>query len=220
MRALALVERLEVVAPHVDLAAHLEHRRDRQRAGSPGIEAQRDLADGADVLRHLLALLAVAAGGGLHQHARLVAQADRQAVELGLGDIGDHATLQDGLRLGLQGLALAPVDPALLGCQVGAQLLLELLGAAGLGIGLGADAQHGHAVAHGGKAVEHLAADALGRRIGRDPFGMHGFDRLQLAEQAVVFGVGNLGRVERVVAVGVVVQQLAQLPQALRRDQG
>ena len=43
------------------------------------------LPDGAHVLRHVLAGLAVAARGGLHQHAVLVAQVDRQAVELELG---------------------------------------------------------------------------------------------------------------------------------------
>ena len=40
------------------------------------MQAQRDLPDGADVLRHVLADLAVAARGGLHQHAVLVAQVD------------------------------------------------------------------------------------------------------------------------------------------------
>jgi hypothetical protein len=63
--ALALVQALEVVAAQVDLAAHLQHR------GALALQPQRDLADGADVLRHVLAGLAVAARGGLHQHAGL-----------------------------------------------------------------------------------------------------------------------------------------------------
>ena len=47
----------------------------------------RDLADGADVLRDVLADLAVAAGRGLHQHAVLVAQVDSQPIELELGHV-------------------------------------------------------------------------------------------------------------------------------------
>jgi hypothetical protein len=38
-----------------------------------------------------------------------------------------------------------------------------------------------------------------------------GFDRPQLLHQAVVLGVGDLGRVEHVVLVVVVIDQLAQL---------
>jgi hypothetical protein len=59
-------------------------------------QPQRDLADGADVLRHVLAGLAVAARGGLHQHALLVAQVDGQAVELQLGGVGDRGASGPG----------------------------------------------------------------------------------------------------------------------------
>ena len=45
-------------------------------------------------------------------------------------------------------------------------------------------------------------------------FGVRGLDRLQLLEQAVVLGVGDLRRVEHVVAVRVALQLLAQLGRA------
>ena len=46
---------------------------------------------------------------------------------------------------------------------------------------------------------------------------VRGLDRLKLLKQPVVFGVGDLRRVEHVVAVGVVVQLRAQVRGALRR---
>jgi len=135
--ALAGIEALEVVAAHVDLAAHLEHR---WRVGG---QSQRDLADRADVVRHVFAILAVAAGGRLHQHAGLVAKAHRQPVELRLGNVAHRSGV----------------------CrqrQFAAYPGIEVLGATGLGVGLGADAEHGHAVAHAGECIERLAANAPG----------------------------------------------------------
>jgi hypothetical protein len=117
---------LEVVAAHVDLAAHLQHRR------RVAAQAQRDLADGADVLRHVLAGLAVAARGGLHQHAVLVAQVDGQAVELELGGVFDRR------RVGA-----SPVR--------GARARRRPAAPAGGGVGLGADAEHRHAWRTGAK---------------------------------------------------------------------
>jgi len=46
---------------------------------------------------------------------------------------------------------------------------------------------------------------------------MRGFDGLQLLEQPVVFGVGQLGRVERVVLVRGALQQGAQFGRAAAR---
>ena len=58
---------------------------------------------------------------------------------------------------------------------------------------------------------DRLAADALRRRVGRDELGVLGLDRAQLVEQRVVLVVADLGVVEDVVAVAVVVELLAQL---------
>jgi hypothetical protein len=65
-------------------------------------------------------------------------------------------------------------------------------------------------VAHLGKLIERLAADALGGRIGGDEFGMFGFERLQFAEQPVVFRIGNRRLVENVVGVVVALDFAAQ----------
>jgi hypothetical protein len=190
--ALALVQRIEVVAPDVDLATHLEHRRRR------AAQAQRDLLDRSDVLRDVLAGLAVAARRGLHEHAIFVAQVDCEAVELQLGGVFDR-------RIALCQRQLAP-HPR-----------VERHRAARLGVGLGADRQHRHRVAHRHEAVEHAADDPLGGRVGGQQLGVRRLDRLQLLEQAVVFGVGDRRVVEHVVAVGMLLQQLAQRGGAQRR---
>ncbi len=65
-------------------------------------------------------------------------------------------------------------------------------------------------MAHLGETVERLAAHALGGRIGSAQLGVGVFQRLQLLEQAVVLCVGDLRRVKDVVAMGVVMQLLAQ----------
>ena len=59
------------------------------------------------------------------------------------------------------------------------------------------------------------AADPLGGRVGGDQLGVLGLERAQLVEQRVVLVVADLGVVERVVAVVVVVDLLAQLGGAL-----
>ena len=74
-----LVVFLERGARHVDLAAHFQHARPALAA-----QPQRNRLDRAQVGGDVLAGLAVAARRAAHEHAVLVAQADRQAVELGL----------------------------------------------------------------------------------------------------------------------------------------
>ena len=55
-----------------------------------------------------------------------------------------------------------------------------------------------------------LRPDTLRRRIRRDELGIFAFQRLQLAKQAVVLGVGDRRRVERVVLIVVPLDLLAQ----------
>ncbi len=80
---LAGVQRREVGVAHVALAADLE---DGRGAGEPF----GDVGDGAGVRGDVLAGLAVAAGGGDDEAAVLVAQREREAVDLRLGGEGER----------------------------------------------------------------------------------------------------------------------------------
>ena len=80
------------------------------------------------------------------------------------------------------------------------------------------EAEHGGAVLDLDEAFARFAADALGGRIGREQFGVLRFQRLELAHERVVFGVGDLGLVENVVQVFVVAQLFAELLDFAQRD--
>jgi hypothetical protein len=168
----------ETGARHEHLAAHFQHLGPAFAA-----QAQRDRADRAQVGGHVLAGAAVAAGGAEHEHAVFVAQADGQAIQLGLGR---------EQRLG-PGLLDAAHEIA--------HFLVR-------GI---AQRKHRHCVADLGEAGGRHRADAAGGRIGRDQLRMGGFERLQLAHQAVVLGVRDVRVVEHVVAVIGVVDATTQI---------
>ena len=81
-RLLRGVQRCEGGQAHVDLAAHLHHRR-----GAIG-QAYGNVSDGPDVGRDVLACTTVAAGCRLDEHPVLVAERHGQAVELQLAGPG------------------------------------------------------------------------------------------------------------------------------------
>src|SRR3954451_1127943 len=64
--------------------------------------------------------------------------------------------------------------------------------------------------------VERPAADALRRRVRGQPLRMCGLDAAQLVDELVVLGIRDLGVVEDVIAVPVVLQLPAQLGGSLR----
>ena len=121
----------------------------------------------------------------------LVAQAHGQAIKLGLGHIfhGRRSLRQ---------------------CQLTPHASIKILRATGFGIGFGADAQHGHGMAHAGKRVQRFAADALGRGIRRDQPRVRRLQSLERLEQSVVFGIRNLRVVQHIVVVCVLVELVAQ----------
>ena len=80
---LPFVEALEGCTAHVDFAAHFEGV-----GKGLGPDVLGNVGDGADIGRDVLALIAVAAGGALHEPALLVAKGDGQSVDLGLGGEG------------------------------------------------------------------------------------------------------------------------------------
>ena len=160
--------------------------RSRSGAGGSG-------TDGADVLRHVLAGLAVAARRRLHQHAALVAQVDRQAVELELAGVLDRRRVRRRARArGARGRRRLRRRRPWCRSRCGST----------------ASAPHG-APARNRPARGRSRVGSASRRV--QQFGMRGLERLQLLEQLVVLGVGDLRRVEHVVAMGVMVQLRAQL---------
>ena len=189
--ALLLVVAFEIRTGNKHLAAHFQHRR---RAGR--IEPQRNAADGAHVLRHVLAGFAVAARGGQRQHALLVPEIDGEAVELELAGIFDGRV-------------------AVLELEFAAHARVEIQRPRGLDVGFRVDRQHGHAVRYRREAFQRLAAHAPRGRIGRHQLRVRGFQRFKFAVEAVVLGIRDFRIVEHVVAVIVVVDLLTQQACAL-----
>ena len=175
----AVFARLRVVAfevgtAHIDLAAHFQHR-------WPAAAGQllRNHRDGAQVGGHVLAGGAVTAGRALHEHAVLVAQADRQAIQLGFGR--KH-----------QVVAIQPLADA-------ADEIAHLVIAEGI-----AQRQHRHRMDDRREAPGRRRTHLAGRRIGAGQLGMRAFQRFQLPHQRVVLRVGDVGIIQLVVApVGV-----------------
>ncbi len=144
----------------------------------------------------VLADLAVAARRTADELPVLVAQRDRQPVDLGLGDEVEVRVL-DPLPGQVGAHPRHPRAQLLLGARVGQR-------------------EHRALVADLGQLADRLAADALGGRVGCDQLGVLGLDAPQLVEQRVVRVVLDLGVVEDVVAVAVVAELLAQLEQSPR----
>ncbi len=67
------------------------------------------------------------------------------------------------------------------------------------------------------KLFAHVAAHALGIAVGRHQIGIGRLDLLQLNEHFVEGGIRDLGCIEHVIAIGVVIELVAQLGRACRR---
>ncbi len=66
------------------------------------------------------------------------------------------------------------------------------------------------------EGLDGRGADPPGRRLRSDQFRVSIFERLELAQQPIVFGIGYQRIIERVLAVVVVVDVVTQLRDALR----
>ena len=168
----------------VDLAAHLQQRRGV-------LHTQRNRADRAQVLGHVLAHLAVPAGGAAHQHAVLVDERDGEAVDLRLG----HEVHVAHLHALAREIALAAHHPR------GQLLLVARVG----------EREHRLEVRHLAELVERLASDPLSRRVRRAQLLVVGLEVAQLVQQRVVIRIRDLRVVEDVVAVAVVLELSPQL---------
>ena len=147
------------------------------------------ILDGAHVERHILTRGAVTARGRAYEAAVLIGKRDAQAVDLKLAGIGDATGAE---RI------LGALEPRVKFVQIH-------------GIVHGIHACH---VRDRRKLLAHVAAHALGIAVGRHQVGIGRLDLLQFNEHFVEGGVRDLGRVEHVVAIGVVIELVAQLGRA------
>ena len=145
--------------------------------------------DGTDVERHVLARGAIAARGGAYEGAVLVGKRDAQAVDLELAGIGDATGAE---RI------LGALEPRVKFVQVH-------------GIVHGIHAGH---VRDRRKLLAHVSAHALGIAIWCHQIGIGSLNFLQFNEHFVEGGVRDLRRIEHVVAIGVVIELVAQLGRA------
>ena len=142
--------------------------------------------DGADVERHVLARGAIATCGRTYEGAVLVGKGHAQAVDLELAGIGDATGAE---RI------LGALEPR-----------VELIQVHGIVHGI-----HACHVRDRRKLLAHVAAHALGIAVGRHQIGVGRLDFLQFNEHFVKGGIRDLGRIEHVVAIGVVIELVAQL---------
>ena len=170
-------------------------------AGGSGIlDAQRDRRHRAQVVGDVLADLAVAARRAALEHPVAVDQRDRQSVDLRLGHELEPRIVDPLARE----VVAHPLDP----CP-------EVVRRVGV-----RQRQHRLGVADLLELTDRLRRHALGRRVGRDQLGMIGLEGLELVEQRVVDVVADLGIVEHVIAVAVVLDLAPQLGGALLRVGG
>ena len=156
---------------HVDFAARLEN---------PGraLQPLRDRLHHARVGGHVLALVAVAAGGRLGEFAILVAQTAGEAVDLGFRNDIERCPLAQAQK--------AP--------HPGAELLDLFVGEDI------AERQHRHAVADLGEFLRRRRADLAIGGIGASKLRKRFFERGVAPAERVIFGVGNGRRVLPMIA--------------------
>ena len=180
----------EVLSPLLPLAVQAvehalghEHLPPDDEPGQLLRQHQRDRADGAEVLRHILPHPAIAPGGALEKHAVPVLQGHAQAVHLGL-----HA-----------------VDRFLQVFRHPSAELPHLLRGEHI-----LKALQGNGVDHLLKALQSLSPHPLGGGVGGDLLRVRRLQLLQAAQHVVVVVVGQGGIVQHVVAVARLIERAAQ----------
>ena len=152
------------------------------------LESERDRPDRADRLRHILAILPIAAGECLVEQSLLVDHRDRDTVKL-------------QLRYQLRGLANRFSEPPV--------EVFHLAYAVGIGKG-----EHRHSVGDssaGSNPTDEFAPHSLRRRVGGDQLRMGFLKRLQLLHQEIEVPVADGGSGEDVVPILVLLQLVSQL---------
>ena len=178
---LTAVQLLERRDRHVHLTADLQHLR---RAGG---QAPRHHGDGGHVGGDVLAHLAVAAGGRLHEPAPLVADAHGQAVDLELADVLRRAAPPRPRATRAPHAVSSPASNALSRLIIGTRWTT------------------------GEKVTDAQPWTRCVGESGTTRSGMRLLQRPQLQQQGVVLGVRHLGFVELVVPLVVVRDEGPQL---------
>ena len=148
--------------------------RDALDTGDSVDQTQRNGPDRPDIGGHVVADLAVAAGGPRYEHPIDVPQTHRQAVDLVLDDV----VIIRGVQLLADPLIERP----------------ELVGTVGV-----VHAEHGDGVAHGREFPQRPAGHALGGRVRRDDLRVLGLQGLELREEPVIVLIADLGLILNVV---------------------
>ena len=179
-----LVEPVEVLEAQEDLAAHLQ-------PGGRIVAAQpvRHGADRADVGGDVLADVAVAAGGPADELAVLVGDRDRDAVDLRLADVGRSHGRAPSRTRSRQATSSSSSNT------------------------LSSDSRRAECLTGANRADGAPPTRWVGES-GVSRSGCFSSSAAQLAQQPIEVGVGDLGRVEHVVAIAVVLDLRAQLVDA------
>src|SRR5699024_1638081 len=150
------------------------------------MQAGRNRAQGADIWRDIVADQPVAAGRGAVELSIDVGKSDRETVDFRLGDeleVGGTSETPDAVRPRLELLFVEDV----------------------------AQREQGPRMPDFAEGRWRIAADALARGFLGDQLGMFFLDTAEFVEGSIIFGVGDAGRIEHVVLVGVLVELLAEL---------
>jgi len=158
----------------------------RRKAG----DEKRKVADGLNILGDIISALPVTAGEPLGEATILVAEADREAVDLGFDCEFRSLPVE---------IFFNPIKK-----------LLKLL----LAIGV-VEALHSDGVGDGSKRVEGGTADLAGGGVFVCQFGMRSFEIEELSVKTVVGGIGNFGTSFDVVEVVVAANLLEESGVAL-----
>ncbi len=177
----------KILLEHVDLAAHFAGR-----GNVAAFQRVRNVLDGADVGGDVLSFKTVAAGRGAHQLAILVAQRQRQPVDLRLGD----------QRRDFIGIELEEAPDTL-------DELGDIFVAEGI-----AERQHGNDMLHLGEPARGRGADLLRRRVLADEIGKFRLDRFQPLTQRIIGRIRYGRRILLVIAL-VVALDLQRQPHVL-----
>ena len=183
----SLIELLEALLGHEDLAAHLEAPR------RVALQLVRYRANAADVRRHILAAAAVAARRGLHEPALLVDQRDREAVDLWFGHPGERLAVEQPRGAAVPLAQLIGVE-----CVAQTEHRQRMLD-------------------HRERGLLDLRADLLGGAVGGHELGEALLELLQLAKQRVEVRVADFRVVVDEVAAVVMADEFAQLLDAIAR---